>query len=496
MKKGLAVSLRAAAVLGGLLALPSLASAATIAAGYYHTVVRASDGHAWAWGYNGYGQLGDGTTTQRNVPVQVTGLTNVTAVAAGIYHTLALTSDGKVWAWGYNGYGQLGDNSLTSRSTPAEVLSPSTDPPWVVTAIAAGEYFSLALDSNGTVWAWGLNSSGQLGDGSTLQRNRPVQVASFGTGLTATAIAAGGTHALAVVSDGTVRAWGANWSGQLGNNTWNNTSSLPVTVVNSLGESLSGVSKVEAGSNFSLALMANQTVRAWGYNGYGQLGDGTVIQRITPVTVTGLSSITALGAGYGHSLAVKSDGMLFAWGYNGTGQLGDGSTLPRSLPFQLSLTAVQEAAGGKYVYGHSAAVTTDGTVWTWGYNYYGQIGDGTAGASYQRNSPVQISESSFNWIVGTPMLSPQAGTYNANQTVTVTCATSGAEIHYTTNGATPTTSDPTVASGSTISVTQSLTLKAKAWKGASPSSNVATEVYTLKVANPTFSPAAGTYTSA
>jgi alpha-tubulin suppressor-like RCC1 family protein len=472
MKRAIAFFLFAVVAFG----LPGLSSAGTLAGGYYHTVARSSDGQVWGWGYNGYGQLGDGTATLRAVPVQVTGLSGVTAVAAGMYHSLALKSDGTVWAWGYNGHGELGDGTVTTRYSPVQVSGLTG-----ATAIAAGDYFSLALKSDGTVWAWGVNSNGQLGEGTLTQRNSPVQVSGL---TTAVAIAAGSAHSLAVLSDGSARAWGYNAYGQLGDGTTTQRTA-PVSV-----NSLTTAVKVEGGGTFSLALLTDGTVRSWGYNAYGQLGDGTTTQRTSPVSVSGLSSVTALGAGIGHSLAVKSDGTLWAWGYNANGAVGDGTVTSRLTPVQVALTTVQDVTGGKYV--HSAAVTTDGAVWTWGYNGYGALGDGTF---VERHSPVQISESGYNWIVAIPLLTPATGTYSVNQTVTVSSATPGAEIHYTTSGATPTTSDPTVASGSTVSVTQSLTLKAKAWKGASPSSNVASETYTLKVANPTFSPAAGTYTA-
>ena len=189
----------------------SLAATPHIAAGGHHTVSLKSDGTVWAWGYNGYGGLGDGTTTQRTTPVQVYGMSGVTAIAARGYHTVSLKSDGTVWAWGYKGDGELGDGTYTNSSTPVQVSSLSG-----VTAIAAGYYHTVSLKSDGTVWAWGSNDGGQLGDGTTTQRATPVQVSGL-SGVTT--IAAGYWHTISLKSDGTVWAWGSNGDGELGDGT-------------------------------------------------------------------------------------------------------------------------------------------------------------------------------------------------------------------------------------------------------------------------------------
>ncbi len=182
-----------------------------VKAGGWHTLGLKSDGTVWAWGNNGSGRLGDGTTTDRHTPVQVNGLSGVTAIAGGWHYTIAMKSDGTVWAWGYNDYGQLGDGTTTERHTPVQVSGLSG-----VVAIAGAQLHSLALKSDGTVWAWGENSAGQLGDGTTTSRYTPVQV----SGLSGVVAIAGGTsYSLALKSDGTVWAWGYNGNGQLGNGT-------------------------------------------------------------------------------------------------------------------------------------------------------------------------------------------------------------------------------------------------------------------------------------
>jgi hypothetical protein len=239
-----------------------------------HTIALKGDGMVWTWGNNDYGQLGDGTTTARRTPVQVSGLTGVTAIAGGEGHnTIALKGDGTVWTWGANWYGQLGDGTTTDRLTPVQVSGLTS-----VTAIAGGNFHTIALKGDGTVWTWGNNFAGELGDGTNTNRSTPVQVSGL-TGVTA--IAGGNFHTIALKGDGTV------WT--------------------------------------------------WGYNFDGELGDGTNTNRSTPVQVSGLTGVTAIAGGGSHTIALKSDGTIWTWGENGSGQLGDGTTTGRWTPVQALL---------------------------------------------------------------------------------------------------------------------------------------------------------------
>ncbi len=349
-----------------------------IAAGGSHTCALTSSGGVWCWGRNFYGQLGDGTTTARSTPVAVSGLpSGVTAIAAGGFHTCALTSSGGVWCWGYNYYGQLGDGTPTARSTPVAV----SGLPSGVTAIAAGYYHTCALTSSGGVWCWGRNSYGQLGDGTTTTRSTPVAVSGLPSGVTA--IAAGGVHTCALTSSGGVWCWGDNYSGQLGDGT-TTTRSTPVAV----SGLPSGVTAIAAGYNHTCALTSSGGVWCWGANYSGQLGDGTTTTRSTPVAVSGLpSGVTAIAAGYNHTCARTSSGGVWCWGANYSGQLGDGTTTTRSTPVAVSglpsgVTAI--AAGGFY----TCALTGSGGVWCWGSNRYGQLGDGSYTDS---STPVAVS---------------------------------------------------------------------------------------------------------
>ena len=326
----------------------------------YDSVLLRADGTVWTWG-SPY------VYTQGPAPAPLTGLTNVVAISSGGEHALALRADGTVWAWGNNGSGELGDGTYESRVTAAPVPE-LTD----VVSIAAGFQFSLALRADGTVWAWGANWNGQLGVGEPPDwdryfETRPVQVPGF---VDVVAISAAEMHSLAVRADGTVWAWGNNWSGQLGGATAREWSFSPLQV-----PGLSDVKHIDAGRSFNLVLRADGSVWAWGGNWSGQLGDGTTADRPTPMPVPGLPEVTALAGGDGHALALAKDGTVWAWGGNHQGALGDGSLLSRFTPAPVpQLDKVVAIAAGHY---HSLAMRKDGTVWGWGYNLFGSVGDGT-----------------------------------------------------------------------------------------------------------------------
>lgn len=360
--------------------------AAVLAGGNLHSLALQNDGTVWTWGYNGTGQLGDGTTTDRYSPVQVLGLAGMWRLATGTGHSLALGGDGTVWAWGYNDRGQLGDGTSTQRNTPAQV--PSLDN---VKMIAAGNSYSLAVKTDGTVWTWGDNTYGQLGDGTTKDQVSPVQV----VGLSDVIAVAGGcfnTHTLALKSDGTVWAWGDSSFGQLGDGT--TTSHVTPQQV----PGLSGIVAIAAGDAHSLALKDDGTVWAWGCNTYGQLGDDSTVQRDSPVQVDGLAGVTGIAASTyrGFSLAVRNDGTVWAWGWNVYGQLGDGTITNRTVPVQVvGLADVCAVVAGSF---HSLAVKRDGTLWAWGDNAIGELGDGTTD---DRHTPVQVPGLSL--LVGAPL---------------------------------------------------------------------------------------------
>lgn len=292
-------------------------------------------------------------------------------VASGDYHSLFLKSDGTVWAWGYNASGQLGDGTTTTRYTPVQVHGLTN-----VVEISANNQYSIALKSDGTVWAWGHGGNGQLGNGSTSNRNIPTQVSSL---TNVKSITAGYIHALAVKEDGTVWAWGYNAHYQLGvGNTSNYTTPIQISA-------LSNVKELAAGYYHSMALKEDGTVWTWGYGNNHQLGTGSTGYSTTPAQVTSINAVKSIKAGYNHSMALKEDGTVWTWGYGYYGQLGVGNTSTYAYPQKTNLSNVEKIGSGFY---HSMAIKSDGTVYAWGYNAHGQLGDGT---TTQRTYPIQIT---------------------------------------------------------------------------------------------------------
>ncbi len=355
-----------------------------IAAGSRDSLAIKNDGSVWAWGYNSDGELGNGTHTDSNVPVSVSlpvG-TTITAVAEGYLHSLALTSTGQVLAWGYNGDGELGNGTNTSSNVPVSVSLPQGT---TITAVAASEEHSLALTSTGQVLAWGNNSNGQLGNGTNTASNVPVSV-SLPVGTIITAVAAGVFHSLALTSTGQVLAWGFNGDGELGNGA-NTDSNVPVSVSLPVGTIITALA---GGTYHSLGLTSTGQVLAWGHNAFGELGNGTNTASNVPVSVSlpvG-TVITALAGGYLDSLGLTSTGQVLAWGYNLGGELGNGTYTDTNVPVSVSLpvgTTITALAGG---YHHSLVITSTGQVLAWGQNGSGELGNGTYTAS---NVPVEVS---------------------------------------------------------------------------------------------------------
>jgi alpha-tubulin suppressor-like RCC1 family protein len=343
--------------------------AARVAAGTFHTCAVTAGGGVVCWGRNDRGQLGDGTTTNRWTPTPVTGLGGiVAAVTAGRHHTCALTTGGGVVCWGYNSDGQLGDGTTTQRLTPTPVSGLGSG----IAAIGAGAYHTCALTTAGGVVCWGDNIDGQLGDGTTTPRLTPTVVSGLGSG--AAALAAGRMHTCALTSAGGVQCWGYNASGQLGDGTATNR--LTPTGVSGLG---SGMAAVAAGDGHTCALTTAGGVVCWGFNMYGQLGDGSTIDRWVPTGASGLQSgVAAIAAGAEslHTCALTTGGSVVCWGNNADGELGDGTTSDRLTPTPVAglASGVAAVSAGEM---HTCALISAGAVVCWGANGYGQLGDGT-----------------------------------------------------------------------------------------------------------------------
>ena len=349
-----------------------------VAAGGQHTCTLSATGVVRCWGDNQYGQVGNNSTATRQVlPVVVSGLAGVVSLSAGAFHTCALLAGGAVKCWGRNISGQLGDNSTTDRSTPVDVVGLSGG----VVALDARGFHTCALMVTGAVKCWGNNSFGQLGDGSTTDRAVPGDVVGLGGGITA--IAAGGSHTCALNQSGGVQCWGLNNAGQVGDGTTTNRST-PVPVVG-LG---SGVAALSLGYYHSCALFVAGGVQCWGLNDRGQLGNGGGAGSPVPVAVTDLATgVTAIAAGYYHVCAIITGGAVKCWGWNAYGNLGDGSNSNRPTPVAVSnlgsgVAAISVGAG------HSCALLTLGGVKCWGYNFFGQVGDASTS---NRTAPVNVS---------------------------------------------------------------------------------------------------------
>jgi len=365
------------ALAGGNTQPARAASAYAIAAGALHTCALTSAGGVQCWGDNSSGQLGNGRNTGSTTPVHVSGLSNgVIAIAAGDLHTCALTSAREVQCWGYNSSGQLGDGTNNESNIPVTVNGLHSG----VVAIAAGALHTCALTSTGEVQCWGSNQDGQLGSETIAGSTTPVHVSGLSNGVIA--IAAGRLHTCALTSAGGVQCWGSNSNSQLGVET----TEVSATPVDIKGLN-SGVIAIAAGRLHTCALMSAGGVQCWGYNRYGQLGDGTINESNIPVTVNGLhSGVVAITTGGYHTCALMSAGGVQCWGRNNYGQLGTGLNKDSNNPVivrWLSSGVVVIAAGNQ----HTCALMISGRVQCWGSNSNGQLGDGTYGHS---NIPVTV----------------------------------------------------------------------------------------------------------
>jgi alpha-tubulin suppressor-like RCC1 family protein len=357
-----------------------------ITSGDTHSVAIDKNGRAWAWGGNNVGQLGDNSITSRLTPVSVQGAVKTfcqISTGNSSSHSLAIDKNGRVWAWGFNNQGQLGDNSIGSKRTPVSVLGAVK----TFCKISTGQNHSLAIDKNGRAWAWGANGSGRLGDNSIANRLTPVSVQ--GAVKTFCQIDAGGTHSVAIDKNGRVWAWGVNSSGEIGNNL----AASKRTPVSVLG-AVKTFCQITAANFYSIAIDKNGRAWGWGYSSSGQLGDNSTAQRQTPVSVQGavktFCQIDAGGQGnvaeFSHSVAIDKNGRAWAWGYNNQGQLGDNSIVSKRTPVSV-LGAVKtfcKINGGQ---SHSLAIDKNGRAWAWGVNGNGQLGNNTV---ISQRTPVSV----------------------------------------------------------------------------------------------------------
>jgi uncharacterized repeat protein (TIGR02543 family) len=383
-----------------------------VSLGSLYSAALTSNGRLFTWGYNGYGQLGDGTTVRKSTPTEITNRFSLSTgdkiiqVSLGEYHSAALTSNGRLFTWGLNYYGQLGDGTTTNRSNPTEITSRfSLATGDQIIQVSLGYEHSAALTSSGRLFTWGSNRYGRLGDGTHSNRSTPTEITnrfSLATGDKIIQVSLGNVHSAALTSNGRLFAWGDNDYGQLGDGTTIN-KSTPTEIRNrfilATGDKIISVS---LGYLHSAALTSNGRLFTWGWNYSGQLGDGTTSNKSNPREITSRFSLATgdqiiqVSLGYDYSAALTSSGRLFTWGSNGYGRLGDGTTTSKLTPTEITNRFIL-ATGDKIIsvslgeY-HSAALTSSGRLFAWGDNDYGQLGDGT---TINKSTPTEITQAHY-----------------------------------------------------------------------------------------------------
>jgi uncharacterized repeat protein (TIGR02543 family) len=373
-----------------------------------HSTTLTSTGRVFMWGYNSNSQLGDGTTTNRNVPIEITPSFSlasgdkITSLSLGWRHSSALTSTGRVFMWGWNRDCQLGDGTDTDKNVPTEITSnfslASNDK---IIALSLGVQHSSALSAMGRVFMWGYNVAGQLGDGTSTTRSIPTEITtgfSLFAGETIISISLSIDHSSALTSTGRVFMWGWNKDGQLGDGT-SITRNVPTEITSNfslpIGEKILSLSM---GSSHSSAFTSTGRVFMWGYNQFGQLGNGMNVNRNLPTEITSNFSfsesekIISLSLGSTHSSALTSTGRVFIWGSNEYGKLGDGTNTDKNVPTEItssfSLIAGEKIISLSLGWYHSLALTSTARVYAWGANWNNSLGDGT---SSNRNVPTEIT---------------------------------------------------------------------------------------------------------
>lgn len=354
----------------------------------------------WSAGSNTYGGIGDNTRTVRSSPVQtITAGTNWVQGTVGDMCAAAVKSDGTLWTWGYNVVGGLGTGNTTHRSSPVQTVAGGNT--W--RTVAAGAYHMAAIKTDGTLWAWGSGTGGELGDNANVSRSSPVQTVAGGN--VWKSVVCGDSSTYAIKTDNTLWVWGINNTGQLGTNNITSYSSPVQTVAGGTNwKQVSAATKSVYQGTSTGAVKTDGTLWMWGLNAWGQLGTNNITYYSSPVqTVAGGTNWKQVSCGYYHTAAVKTDGTLWLWGQEAYGELGNNSNgTPKSSPVQTvaggtnwkQVSCGNGVQGDGYGPGFTAAIKTDGSLWVWGDNTQYQLGTGN---NTTRSSPVQTAAGGTNW---------------------------------------------------------------------------------------------------
>lgn len=353
-----------------------------VAIGYNHNIAVKSDGTLWSWGDGTFGQLGAGPAVSLSlIPIQVGTDNHWQTVSAGFNHSVAIKTDGALWTWGYNGYGQLGNGATgfdESKNTPIQI---GTDTNWL--SVSAGRFHTLALKNDHTLWTWGYNSMGQLGDGTNgtgADKNVPVQI---GSATDWQYISAGDQFSTAIKTNGTLWTWGYNFYGQLGDGTYGTGSEKNIPT--QIGTATDWAT-VAGGYSHTTARKNNGTIWAWGHNNAGQIGIGNITTQYVPIQVGTATDWKSVINGEFYTMGIKTNGTLWGWGSNDMGQFGNGTTATYNVvPLQIGTDTNWNSVFIRTAV--SFAIKTNNTIWAWGRNNNGQLGDNTI---INKTSPIQF----------------------------------------------------------------------------------------------------------
>lgn len=350
----------------------------------WEPIIMTSNSYIWSWGGNTIGPLGDGTTVNKSSPVSIIGgFSDWCDINVGSCSSIGIRRNGTIWTWGRADLGQLGNNTTTNKSSPVSIVGSNSN--W--RQISGGQDFFSALNCNGIIWSWGPNDVGQLGDGTAVAKSSPVSV----TGGFADwcKISSGGFHTVGLRSDGTLWSWGHNSYGQLGDGT-SITKSSPVSVVGGFTDWC----QIDSGFRVSVGIRPNGTAWSWGHGYCGVLGDGTTVNKSSPVSVVGgFTDWCQASAGWTQTMALKTNGTAWSWGRGDLGMLGNNAITNRSSPVSVvgGFTDWCQISSSQL---SNIAIRTNGTMWSWGFNNSGQLGDGT---TINKSSPILVAGGFTNW---------------------------------------------------------------------------------------------------